>query len=486
MTRRSAREPAPTSQNGESPDPDASGVPHGTADLVLRGGTVRVMDVAGSRAEAVAVSSGRIVAAGSDAEIEAWIGDGTRVIDLRGRAVLPGINDSHLHAAWLGARWPHTFFGAPDPEAAAQVSGTLAADRAARRAAILRAGRMLAELGITSYTEPGIGPGEDDGETGCFGSEVLDVYRELAASGELLQRVTMLALYGVLDGPCDVETVLAGVRDRAAADPEADSEWLNVPGIKLFGDLIPLSRQAWTERAYDDGTHGDLLVRGDSIEQRAERFAEMVRAAHAAGLQLGVHATGDRTIQLVLDAIAEAAAAPGAPTSRELGHVIIHGDLATPAQVRRMAEMGVWLNAQPGIAATTRDWLASMMGAEAADEAWQYREALDAGVLVLSSDAPILNFDWRQWIADADSRIVAMGGGVDAASARDRLHRLLRGYTAVPAAQDRAASWKGTVEAGKVADLVVLDRDPFEAGAAGLPSVAVDLTVLDGRVVFER
>ncbi len=457
-----------------------------SADLVLRGGTVHVLDAAGGRAEAVAVSDGRIVAVGSDAEIEGRIGAGTRVVELAGRAVIPGINDSHLHGAWLGARWPHTLFGAADPEAAAQLSGALVTSREERRDAILRAGRMLSELGITSYTEPGIGPGEDDGETGCFASDVLEAYRELAAEGALRQRVTMLALYGVLDGPSSLETVLAGIAERAAAQQEPDPRWLNVPGVKLFGDLIPLTRQAWTERGYDDGSHGTLLVEGGSLEERAENLAAMVRAAHLAGLQIGVHATGDRTIGLVLDAIARAEARPGAPSARELGHSVIHGDLATGAQVRRMAELGVWMNAQSGIAVLTSDWLAGVMGPEAAAEAWRFEAALDAGVLVLSSDAPVLGFDWRRGIADADARIVSAGGAGDEESARRRLHGLLRAYTAVPAQQDRASSWKGTIEAGKAADLVVLARDPYEAGAAGLPGVGVELTVLDGRVVFEH
>ncbi|MBL3687543.1 hypothetical protein D3248_11350 [Leucobacter zeae] len=488
---------------GAAPSEPAGEVAAGRADLVLRGGAVLVMDAAATRAEAVAVVGGRIAAVGSSDEIDRWIGPATRVVDLAGRAVLPGINDSHLHGSWLGARWPHTFFGAADPAAAAQVAGTLVRTREERRAAILRAGRLLASSGITSYTEPGIGPGEDDGETGCFHSEVLDVYRELAASGELLQRVTLLSLYGILDGPSDLSVVRAGISSHAAdaGEPGAsDPAWLRVPGVKIFGDLIPLSRQAWTDRSYDDGTHGDLLVRGDTIERRAADLAEMVRAAHLAGLQVGVHATGDRTIGLVLDAIADAEAEPGAQRARDLGHVIIHGDLATPAQVRRMAELGVWLNAQAGIAAQTEEWLAGLMGADVAAEAWPFAEALAAGVLVLSSDAPVLDFDWRRGVADADARIVAgVGGGAGAreggvgdhiaealAAARARLHGLLRAYTAVPAAQDRAGDWKGTIEVGKVADLAVLSADPFEVGAARLPEVDVDLTVLDGRIVFER
>lgn len=479
--------------------------PRDHADLVLRGGIVLALDPAGTRAEAVAVRNGRIVAVGSVAEVSEWIGDTTRVMELAGRAVIPGINDSHLHACWLGARWPHTFFGASAdtsasadapasaeaPEGEGQLApGPLVTNRDERRAAILRAGRLLTEMGITSYTEPGLGPGEDDGETGCFHNEVLDVYRELAAEGDLLQRVTALALYGVLDGPSDLATVVAGIeglahaRERAEKDP--DPAWLNIPGVKIFGDLIPLSRQAWTNRTYNDGTHGDLLVEGASLEQKAADLAAMIRAAHAAGLQLGVHATGDRTIQLVIDAISEAAAQPGAQPTAALSHTIIHGDLATAEQIDELARLGIWLNAQSGIAAHTHDWLAAVMDDAGAAEAWRYGDALAAGVLVLSSDAPVLGFDWRRGIADAEARIVRAGASTDSAARESRLLGLLRAYTAVPAEQDRAAEWKGTIEVGKVADLAILAANPFDVGAPGLPGVDIDATVLDGRVVFER
>ena len=464
--------------------------PRDHADLVLRGGTVLALDPAGSVAEAVAVRAGEVVAVGTVTEVSGWIGDTTRVIELAGRTVIPGINDSHLHACWLGARWPHTFFGA-SPEVTDQPApGPLVTNREERRAAILRAGRLLTELGITSYTEPGLGPGEDDGETGCFHSEVLEVYRELASERVLLQRVTALALYGVLDGPSDRATVLAGIEELAQAreqtDFTSDPTWLAIPGVKIFGDLIPLSRQAWTSRAYDDGTHGDLLVEGASLEQKAADLAAMIRAAHAAGLQVGVHATGDRTIQLVIDAIVEAAARPGARTTAELAHTVIHGDLATAEQIEELARLGIWLNAQSGIAAHTHEWLASVMDEVGAAEAWRYGDALAVGVLVLSSDSPVLGFDWRRGIADADARIVRAGAPVDPASVQVRLLGLLRAYTAIPAEQDRAAEWKGTIEVGKVADLAILTANPFDVGAQGLPGVDIDATVLDGRVVFER
>lgn len=452
------------------------------AELVLQGGPVLVMDAAGSRADAVAVAGGRILAVGTRDDVAPLIGAATRVIELDGRAVLPGINDSHLHATWLGARWPHTFFGGHAD--GAQIEGVLTGDRAARRAAILRAGELLSRFGITSLTEPGIGPGEDDGETGCFTGEVLDVYRELAEAGELRQRVTLLGLYGILDGPSRLDIVTAGIAELVDAQGGSDPEWLRIAGIKIFGDLIPLSKQAWSSRPYDDGTHGGLLVEGETLEAQAEALREMVRAGHRAGLQVGVHATGDRTIEVVLDAVASAADEPGAPHPRDLGHYVIHGDLATPEQVARIAELGMWFNSQPGIAVTTADWMAGVLGEDVAP--WPYAEALDAGVLVLSSDAPILAPDWRETVAAAEAWILRGGAPADPAAAAARLHGLLRAHTAVPAEQDRAAGWKGTVEAGKVADLVVLAQDPFAVGAAGLPGVEVDLTVLDGNVVFER
>lgn len=459
----------------------------GRAELILRGGRVLVMDPEGGRAEAVAVGGGRILAVGSDAEIERWIGPRTETIALGGRTLLPGINDSHLHGTHLGAVWPSVLFG-DDPEEARRVEETRVESRDGILAAARTAAEQLSRLGITSYTEPGLGPGEDEGESGCCGSAAIDVYRELAARGELRQRITVLGLFGTMDGPSSLEDVLAGI-EALAAEPAAaapDPRWLRIAGVKIFADLIPMVREAWTSHGYDDGSHGGLLVRGESIEAQAAALKEMVRTAHLAGLQVGVHATGDLAIQTVLDAVREAAARPGAVPAAELAHSIIHGDLIASSQLDELAELGMFLATQPVIAAAAEGALAEVLGEAVAGAAWPLQAASDLGVLTLSSDAPITRPDWRAGVARAEERMLRMGAPGDPESAEQRLHALLRAYTAVPAAQDRAASWKGTVEPGKVADFAVLAGDPFDAGAAGLPGIEVDLTVLDGRVVFSR
>lgn len=477
----------------------------GPAELVLRGGTVLALDAADTRGTAIAVRHGRVLAVGDEARVAPLIGRRTRVVDLEGRAVIPGINDSHLHAAWLGAMWPDTVFGAMEAGAGAEVpSGghggptaeaapfeasaaaadphvpagpRLVDDEAGRRRAILRAGELIASLGITSYTEPGLGPGEDDGATGCFGQAVLETYRTLESERALRARVNVLALFGVLDGPSELRAFLAGLRglDRQTERPA----WLRVAGVKIFADGIPPMLQAWTAHAYPDGSHGDLLVGGGDLGQRAANLAEMIRAVHRQGLQLGVHATGDRTIDQVVDAVEAAAGAAPA----DLRHYVIHGDLVTPEALERMRGLGMGLNVQAGIAAKTAPWVAGVLGEEVAAAAWPIGRAIEAGVRVsLSSDAPVLAPDWRQGMADAD----AWMGAAAPADAERRMLQLLHAYTVVPAHQDGAEGWKGTLAPRMAADLCVLEANPLELAPAELPDVAVDLTVVDGDVVFER
>lgn len=491
--------------------------PDRSADLVLRGGVVHTLDAAASTGQAIALRHGRVLRVGTDAEVAETIVRATRVIDLDGRAVIPGINDSHLHAAWLGAMWPNTVFGAsgvagadapgadttgadttgaaatgapaaaaPAPAAAAGVEGDphdttsaepLLTTREERRASILRAGRLIASLGITSYTEPGLGPGEDAGATGCFGQDVFEAYAELEAERALTARVTVLGLFGVLDGPSSLRDVLAGLPGlrRETARPSR----LRLAGVKIFADGIPPMHQAWTRHRYSDGTQGALLVEGADLEERAAALRRMIREANRLGLQVGVHATGDRTIDTVVEAVEEALA----QTRTDLGHYIIHGDLVGPDALARMARLGMGLNVQAGIAAHTASWVAAVLGDEIAASAWPIRAAWEAGVPVsLSSDAPILAPDWRQGIADADAWIGAPLPGAE----RGRMLALLHAYTTVPARQDGAAAWKGSLEPLKAADLCVLEADPLSLAPAELPGVAVDLTVVDGDVVFER
>ncbi|MFJ4044636.1 amidohydrolase [Microbacterium sp. NPDC089987] len=432
-------------------------------DLVIRGGIIRALDAEHVITDALAVRAGRVVAVGSAARTMRT----REIIELDGRTALPGINDAHLHGAWLGARWPHLFFSDTPP--AEQPAGRLVSTEAERRAALRRTWALLAELGITSYTEPGIGPGENDGETGCLGDDMLRTYLDLHREGAQTSRVTLLRLFGTVDGESRLDDFTRGIATPA---PDTDPLWLAVTGVKVFADGIPPMATAWVCEPYPDGTDGHLLTRGGT--DPLDAFRTMISLAAKQGLQVAVHATGDRSIDEFITALesADDAPRPAAP------HYVVHGDLATPAQIERLRRLDAGFAVQPLIAEHTHEWAGAMLGAERIQRAWPLDEMIRSGVrTTVTSDAPIATPDWR---IGMDAALAALGR--DDSTTRSEL---LRRLTLVPAEQDGAADWKGSLEVGKVADLVVLDEDPLETGRS-VADIGIARTVVDGRTVFAR
>ncbi|MEU1519463.1 amidohydrolase [Streptomyces sp. NPDC005811] len=561
-----------------------------TPTLVLTGGQVLTLDDAFTVAEGVAVRGRDIVAVGSDAEVRALAGPGTRVVDLGGRTVLPGINDSHLHGAAYGMtkppfaldvghpavrsiadvaravgraaaaagpgewivglgwdpgylaecvgdprRFPHrrdldavapdhpvclTDFSSHmvwvnsaalrvcgiDAGSAAPPGGVVDRDADGRPSGILREAAqplvlaalpsptvarrreairsVVAELhtrGITSYTEPGLGPGGATTFFGGLSTDNLTAYAGLVADGELDARVGVLLLPAPMGGSADeLRKGLAELGAPATADPRL----LNVLGVKIFADGVPPNRTAWMSEPYAGGGHGALCVHGDTPALRSEELREMIRVAHAAGHQLGVHVTGDLAIDAVVDALVAADAAVPRPDAR---HYVIHGDFVGPRSLARLAAHGWGVNMNPAIKWTVSDLMDEVVGRERSAYQWPVRSALEAGVAVCaSSDAPITTPDWRQGVAAMMLRESKASGRASGPEQCVGLVDALRAYTVHPARQDFAEEWKGTVQAGRAADLCVLDRPLLGLDPHEITEVGVDLTVFDGRVVHER
>ncbi|MBH5338431.1 amidohydrolase [Streptomyces pactum] len=561
-----------------------------TADLILTGGDVLTVDAAFSVARAVAVRNGRILAVGDDAEITALAGPGTQVIDLAGRTVLPGINDSHLHAAawaltrppfaldlghpavesiadiaaavreaaaglpegqWItGLGWdvgylaecladqgrrPHRDdldAAAPDhpvcltdfsghmvwvnsralelagiaPGTAAPDGGVIETDGAGRPTGILKetaqslvqalippatvaqrkhairsAVTALHALGITSYTEPGLGPGGAEILGGGLHTATLDAYVELARAGELGSRVRVLLLPAPMGG--SAADVTAGLKGLAVPD-DVDARRLAVIGVKMFADGVPPNETAWMYDPYPGGGHGGLCVHGADLGLQQAELTEMIRVAHTAGYQAGVHVTGDRAIDAVVDAFAAVQRAHPRPDAR---HYVIHGDFASGPSLAKLAAHGYGINMNPAIKWTIADLMDEMVGDERSAYQWPVRSAVEAGIAVcVGSDAPITAPDWRRGVAAMLLRESKATGRVSGPEQRVSLETALRAYTANPARQDFAEDWKGTIEPGKVADLCVLGGDLRATDPHDIPDLPVDLTVLDGRIVFAR
>lgn len=438
----------------------------GKADLILTGGQVQVMDRAGQVAPGLALADGRVLALGDWSALRPLAGPRTEVIDLAGACVLPGIHDAHLHGAWTGARWPDLMLQAPGVD----WHGPTLDGPEATEAAILRMGALAVSLGMTSYLEPGLGAGEDSGPTGCFGTPVIAAYRRLAERGALAARVGVLGLFGLLDGPSRLETVLDGI----AAWPRSDTgpEMLLNRGIKIFADGIPPLATAWTTDAYVDGSHGGLMTGEGDTAERLHAFESMVEAAHRRGLAVGVHATGDNTVEAFVALIERLGGAQGR------AHHVIHGEMATSAQLARMARAGIGLAMQPLIAVQTRSWMTGKVRPEVVARMWPIEAMMDERLAcAITSDAPVASPDWRLSLA-------AMAGLLGPAAGAAAMPRLLRMVTALSAVLDGTADWRGTLAPGQVADLCVIETDPVQAGPQALPGLAILCTMVGGRTVF--
>ncbi|MEV8639307.1 amidohydrolase family protein, partial [Streptosporangium sp. NPDC051023] len=151
------------------------------------------------------------------------------------------------------------------------------------------------------------------------------------------------------------------------------------------------------------------------------------------------------------------------------------------------AAHGYSVNMNPGIKWMTADMMDDILGKARSEYQWPVRSAVEAGVAVCSSsDAPITEPNWRQAVASMMLRESKATGKVSGPEQCVDLEAALRAYTINPARQDFAESWKGSVEVGKIADLCVLGGDLRAADPHDFAAIQVDLTILDGEIVFDR
>ncbi len=217
-----------------------------------------------------------------------------------------------------------------------------------------------------------------------------------------------------------------------------------------------------------------------SLYWASEReFRAAVVRAHVAGWQVGVHAQGDRALDRVLDAFEDASAADPRPDPR---FRIEHAGGPRPDQVRRMARLGVIVVGQPRYLWDAGDDWRRTLGARA-DRLQPYGEMLDAGVrFAISTDAPVASYRPMDTLATALLRRTT-GGDVLGAAHRLDIATAVRAYTIDAARSYFVDDLVGSLEPGKLADLVVLDADPFETPAERLPEIGTLLTMIGGATV---
>jgi predicted amidohydrolase YtcJ len=527
--------------------------PRPTADLVFLNGDVVTMDPLRPKADALAVVGDKIEVVGTAAEVKAWIGEHTRVVDLGGRAVTPGLVDGHCHLYGLGQsleqidlrglaspeataakiaeaaktrpkgewirgygwdqnRWPGQAFpsralldaAAPDhpvlleridghaswvngraldaariDEKTADPTGgkivrdpngaatgifidtammlvekaTPADSPAVRRRKILAAIAVALRHGITGVHEMGI----DD--------TTVAVYRELAAENALPIRV-----WALLQGADHIDQL-------ASRKAERGSGRFVLGGVKLYADGALGSRGALLLEPYSDDPKNTGLV----IQDRAtlERAAKLARQG---GWQMAVHAIGDRGNRNVLDAFEAAGVTPGDRFRVE------HAQILAPEDIPRFAKLGIIASMQPTHATSDMPWAGARVGATRIQGAYAWRSLLDQKAVILGgSDFPVEEVPILYGIGAAVSRQDRSGkpeGGWHPEQ-RVSLEEALRMFTVAPAFASFQEHQRGRIVPGFAADLTVFDRALYEEGAA-LYQTRVDMTIVEGKIAFER
>jgi predicted amidohydrolase YtcJ len=272
----------------------------------------------------------------------------------------------------------------------------------------------------------------------------------------------------------------ARLRDTVAARGRGDA-WLRIGGLKGFVDGSLGSHTAAMLEPFTDapGDRGLLVTPPESL------YA-WTRDADAAGLQVIVHAIGDRAIRTQLD-IFERVAREHGPRDRRFR--IEHAQHIAPADLPRFAQLGVVASMQPYHAIDDGRWADRVIGAERAKGTYAFRSLLDArATLAFGSDWFVAPPTPLEGIYAAVTRRTLddrhPGGWVP--EQRISVEDALRAYTAGGSFASFAESERGTLERGRLADFVLIDRDITRVPPETIRDARVLLTVVGGRIVHER
>jgi predicted amidohydrolase YtcJ len=211
-------------------------------------------------------------------------------------------------------------------------------------------------------------------------------------------------------------------------------------------------------------------------------FKDTVRALHDTGLQVCVHCGGDAAADLALDAFEEAMNANPRPDPR---HRLEHAVITTPESTQRMLDLGVVVSTQPQFIRVGGDHYPEYFTPEQIARVLVTREWVDAGVTVaLGSDTPT-----TPWIEPQ----ATLWGAMTRRTYSDQvmgpeqvltIDECLRAHTINAAHAAHQEDVKGSLEQGKMADLVVWSADPYTATADEVYRAAIDLTMVDGEIVY--
>jgi len=324
------------------------------------------------------------------------------------------------------------------------------------------ADRELRRVGITMVDDAGA-----DGET-------VDAYKRLIEAGTIKTR-----LYVMLRGS------LPQLTPFFARGPVNDfaSHRLAVRAVKIYADGALGSRGAALLEPYADEptTTGLLVTPPDEV------YAQTLAAAKA-GFQVGIHAIGDRANRQAMDTFERVERE--VPGARDLRMRIEHAQILDAAEIPRFARLGVIASMQPTHATSDMPWAATRIGDARVEEgAYVWRKLLDAGAVIASgSDFPVEDANPLPGFYAAITRQDTTGKPAGGWTPSQRMTReeALASFTRQAAFASHAETQMGSIESGKLADLVVLSRDIMRVQPREILTTLVQMTIVGGEIVYQR
>jgi len=541
------------------------------ADIVIRGGPVITVDPQERVASAVAIAGNRIAAVGSEREVNPLVGPRTRIIELSGRALLPGFIDSHSHVEGLAVSEQfYVPIQAPPLKDANEIVARLKA-----RAAQLPPGTWIVGQGTYNQVMPtreqldrelpqhpvvlrwsahdlllnhmanemsGLGRGTPDptgmgrierapngepailrdvsvelplprptaeqirqwlpltlcefylarGVTTVYDMSSPDVahkvYQDLKVNGRLPVRLRLNYIVGAADlngGKSD--TLGALLRDRVR--PESGDDWIRVGGLKILLDGVWGTTAAVYRPAWEGSGTTWVANNVGGVSRTQEVLNQQVVEGHKAGWQIWIHANGDRAQDMVLTAYEAAQQAAPRPDARHriehFGHFLTQDASRTDERLARMLRGHVIPAPQVAFLWRLTDRNLKEPGVTLFALATLLKRGLhpSGGSDTLGTQ----NFATNPWfsIATAVNRKTKYGAVVqpeEAIAVMDAI-RMQTIWAAFAGFQERD---KGSIEVGKLADLVVVSDNPLTMARDRLAQVQTDITVVDGKIAYQR
>jgi predicted amidohydrolase YtcJ len=523
-----------------------------SADLALTSGKVLTMNQSQPYAEAVAIKNDRITKVGTNEEIKRWLGKNTKIIDLKGKTVVPGFIDTHIHVAdfgrllmwidlsevdsikemqgrlsrhvekapkgkWLlGRGWDQTRFSenrlptrfdldavSPDnPVIFYQQSGQVCVvnSKALELASVTRLTPVPLGGAIDRDAETGKLTGVlRDNATNCVWTVIPEPSEEelVETAGLACQKIVeagVTSVHWMVSSPIEIRIIqrlqrenklplrvyvvipanllddVAGLGSRSGLE----NDRVKIGGVEIAADGYLAARTAALLQPYSDDPEasGKLLCTQEKMNKIATKILKV-------GLQVVIHAVGDKAVDAALTTIEEIS---GEAPQKDVCSRIEQAAVLNEELINRMKKQNLVVSVQPCVIASEFSvWSADEhLGSRRAKWLFPIKTLLKEGIRVAGgSDCPMEPLSPLLGVQTAVTRTVFP-------EERVTIDEALRIYTVDAAHSSNEENIKSSVETGKLADLAVLSRDPFSVPPSEIGSISVEITIVGGKIVFSK